>query len=162
MAAEMIEGMPGSEVRDVTASQVASLRHRLAQAEQHLRLIEERKAEYVLGVEVPLQLVKEERETSARIARLRSSLEQCSAAQRAGGALGQAFSTSDRKARMELQGVIAQLTGLQIQMGKWKELHHLIHKVMSSFAPFYANVQALRENGVGPTERPAPLQHWRA
>jgi hypothetical protein len=164
MAAEMIEGMPGSEVRDATASQVASLRHQLAQAEQNLRLIEERKTEYVLGVEVPLQLVKEEQETRARIARLRSRLEQFSmelAAQRAGDALGQAFS-SDRKARMELQGVIAQLTELQIQMGKWKELHHLIHKVMSSFAPFYANVQALRENGVGPMERRAPLQDWRA
>jgi hypothetical protein len=161
MAAEMIEGMPGSEVRDVTASQVASLRRQLSQAEQNLRLIEERKTQYVLGVEVPLQLVKEERETRARIDRLRSRLEQLPAAQRVGDALGQALS-SDRKARMELQGVIAQLTELQIRMGRWKELHHLIHKVMSSFAPFYANVQALRENGAGPMGQRAPLQDWRA
>jgi hypothetical protein len=164
MAAEMMEGMPGSDVRDVTASRVASLRHQLAQAKQNLRLIEERRAEYVLEVEVPLQLVKEERATRARIAHLQGRLEQFSmelVAQRAGDALGQALS-SDSKARMELQEVIAQLTELQIQMGKWKELHHLIHKVMSSFAPFYANVQALRENGAGPMGRRAPLQDWLA
>jgi hypothetical protein len=164
MTAERIEGVSGDEVRDAIASHVASLRHQLAQAEQNLRLIEERKAEYVLGVEVPLQLVKEEQETRARIARLQSRLEQFSmelAAQRAGDALSHALS-GDKKARVELQEVVAQLTELQIEMGRWKELHHLIHKVMSGFAPFYADVQAFRGDEVGPTERRGSLQDWRA
>lgn len=164
MTAERIEGVSSAEVRDAIASHVASLRHQLAQAEQNLRLIEERRAEYVLGVEVPLQLVKEEQETRARIARLQGRLEQFSmelAAQRAGDALSHALS-GDKTARVELQGVIAQLTELQIQMGRWKELHHLIHKVMSSFAPFYADVQAFRGDEVGPMERRGSLQDWRA
>lgn len=51
-----------------------SLRRELAEAEGNLRLIRERKAAYVLEVEVPLQLVKEERRLAARIAELREAL----------------------------------------------------------------------------------------
>jgi len=43
-------------------SELASLRHQLAEARKNLRLIQERKSEYVLGTDIPLQLVKEERE----------------------------------------------------------------------------------------------------
>jgi len=49
---------------------VASLRRQLAEARKNLRLIEERKAEYVLSTDVPLQLIKEERQLRARIAEL--------------------------------------------------------------------------------------------
>ncbi len=43
-------------------------------ARENLRLIEERKAEYVLGVEVPLQLVREERRLREHIAELEQKL----------------------------------------------------------------------------------------
>lgn len=68
----------------------------------------------------------------------------------------------NEEARAELQGVIEQLTKLQVQMGEWKERHHLIHEVMSSFAPFYAAVRTLRGDEVGPMERRTLLQGWRA
>jgi hypothetical protein len=38
--------------------ELASLRRRLAEARENLRLIEERKAEFVMSTDVPLQLVK--------------------------------------------------------------------------------------------------------
>lgn len=46
----------------------------LAQAEQNMRLIQERKAAYVQGEDVPLQLVKNERELAARIASLKQQI----------------------------------------------------------------------------------------
>jgi len=46
-------------VEDVANDDAASLRRQLAEARANLRLIEEREAEYVLGTDVPLQLVKE-------------------------------------------------------------------------------------------------------
>ena len=49
---------------------VASLRRQLAEARKNLRLIEERKAEYVLSTDVPLQLIKGEQQLRARIAEL--------------------------------------------------------------------------------------------
>lgn len=52
------------------ARELESQRRQLAEMLESLRLIEERKAEYVLGVEVPLQLVKEERKLRERIAGL--------------------------------------------------------------------------------------------
>ncbi len=52
----------------------ASLRRQLAEMEENLRLIEERQSKYVMGVDVPLQLEKQERvlrrEIAARKARL--------------------------------------------------------------------------------------------
>jgi len=57
------------------ADDVASLRRQLAEARENLRLIEEREAEYVLGTEVPLQLVKEKRRLQERIAGLEARLE---------------------------------------------------------------------------------------
>ena len=49
-------------------SERASLARQRAELRENLRLIEERKAEYVLEVDVPLQLVKEERRLKARLA----------------------------------------------------------------------------------------------
>jgi hypothetical protein len=47
-----------------------SLHRCLAEARENLRLIEERKAQHVLGVDIPLQLIKEERRLRERIAGL--------------------------------------------------------------------------------------------
>lgn len=52
---------------DAMDKELASLRRQLAEMEESLRLIEERKAEYVLGVDIPLMLVKEERRLQDRI-----------------------------------------------------------------------------------------------
>ena len=51
-----------------------SLRLQLAEAEANLKLIQERKSQYVLEVDVPLQLVKEERRLLERIAALKRQL----------------------------------------------------------------------------------------
>ena len=52
----------------------ASLQRQLKSARENLRLIEERKAEYVLGVDVPLQLIKEEQRLKDRVAELERKL----------------------------------------------------------------------------------------
>jgi hypothetical protein len=52
----------------------ALLERQLAEAEANLALIRERKVEYVLQVDVPLQLVKEERRLLERIAELKAEL----------------------------------------------------------------------------------------
>jgi hypothetical protein len=52
----------------------ASLERQLRDTRENLRLIEERKAEYVLGVEVPLQIIKEERRLRDKIADLETQL----------------------------------------------------------------------------------------
>lgn len=52
----------------------ASLRRQLAEAEANLKLIQERKSQYVLEVDVPLQLIKEERRLRDLIAELETRL----------------------------------------------------------------------------------------
>ncbi len=44
-----------------------SLRKQLAEVEENLRLIQERKSEYVQAIDVPLQLIKDERRLEKRI-----------------------------------------------------------------------------------------------
>lgn len=56
------------------SADIASLHRQLADAEANLRLIAERKAEFVLSTDIPLQLIKEERELKARIADLRQRI----------------------------------------------------------------------------------------
>jgi tetratricopeptide (TPR) repeat protein len=51
--------------------ELASLRRQLAEAEENLRLIQERKSQYVLEVDIPLQLVKEEQRLSKHIGELK-------------------------------------------------------------------------------------------
>jgi hypothetical protein len=51
-----------------------SLKRQLQSLRENLRLIEERKAEYVLGVDVPLQLVREEQRLRKRIVELEQKL----------------------------------------------------------------------------------------
>jgi 3'-phosphoadenosine 5'-phosphosulfate sulfotransferase (PAPS reductase)/FAD synthetase len=53
---------------------VASLVKQLSDAEENLRLIEERIAEYVQSVDVPLQLIKDQRRLQKQIARLRRQI----------------------------------------------------------------------------------------
>jgi hypothetical protein len=54
--------------------QVASLLQQLSEAEENLRLIDERIAQYVQAVDVPLQLIKDQRRLRSGIARLRRQI----------------------------------------------------------------------------------------
>ena len=58
-----------------TGSELASLRRQLAEARENLRLIQERKSEFVMGTDIPLQLVKEERQLLERIEELEQLVE---------------------------------------------------------------------------------------
>jgi hypothetical protein len=58
----------------LSLADVASLRRRLAEAEENLRLIKERKAEYVMSTDIPLDLVKQERALQQDIASLKAQL----------------------------------------------------------------------------------------
>jgi hypothetical protein len=55
-------------------AQAGSLRRQLAEARANLLLIEEREGEYVMGTDVPLQLVKEKRRWQQRITELEVQL----------------------------------------------------------------------------------------
>jgi len=57
-------------------SNAKSLKRRLAEAEENLRLIQERKSEYVQAADVPLQLIKDERRLVQEIEALQTQLEQ--------------------------------------------------------------------------------------
>ena len=54
--------------------QVASLQKQLSEAEENLRLIDERIAQYVQAIDVPLQLIKDRRRLQKQIARLRRQI----------------------------------------------------------------------------------------
>jgi hypothetical protein len=54
--------------------QIETLRHQLSEATENLHLIEERKAQYVMDVDIPLQLVKQERAHRQEIADLKKQL----------------------------------------------------------------------------------------
>jgi hypothetical protein len=58
----------------LSSEEAASLQRQLREARENLRLIEDRKAEYVLEVDVPLQLIKEERRLRDKIAELEAKL----------------------------------------------------------------------------------------
>lgn len=55
---------------------IQSLNKQLAEAEENLRLIQERKAKYVLETDIPLQIIKEEQRLEAQIADLQARLTQ--------------------------------------------------------------------------------------
>jgi hypothetical protein len=46
-----------------------SLQQQLSEAQENLRLIQERKAKFVLETEIPLQLIREERQSGCAIVR---------------------------------------------------------------------------------------------
>ena len=58
----------------LSGEEAASLQRQLREARENLRLIEERKAEFVLETDVPLQIVKEERRLTERITELERKL----------------------------------------------------------------------------------------
>jgi len=58
-----------------TESELASLRRQLAEARENLRLIQERKSEFVMGTDIPLDLIKRERQLVERIAELEQRVE---------------------------------------------------------------------------------------
>ncbi len=60
-----------AEPRDRDAD---SLRRQLAEARENLRLIQERRSQYVMEVEIPLDLVKQERRLERRVAELEARL----------------------------------------------------------------------------------------
>jgi hypothetical protein len=64
----------GGAVSNVPEEDLLSLQRQLADARENLRLIRERKAKYVFGVDAPLQLDKEERRWLDEIAVLEQLL----------------------------------------------------------------------------------------
>jgi hypothetical protein len=82
------------------------------------------------------------------------------AAMRAADALRYALST-DEETREQLMEVLQRSSTLQAQLGEWKELHHILHQVLASFSPFYANLRALSYTEANPTNGRALLQSWR-
>ncbi|HKZ83101.1 MAG TPA: CHAT domain-containing protein [Anaerolineae bacterium] len=56
-------------------AEAASLSRQLAEARENLRLIEERKSQFVMSTDVPLQLIKEERRLTERIADLKARMQ---------------------------------------------------------------------------------------
>jgi len=58
------------------SEQVESLKRQLAEAEENLRLVRERKSEFVQQTDIPLQLIKSERQMEQQIARLQALLTQ--------------------------------------------------------------------------------------
>ena len=60
--------------QEPNARKVASLAKQLSEAEENLRLIDERIAQYVQAVDVPLQLIKDQRRLQKQIARLRRQI----------------------------------------------------------------------------------------
>ena len=69
-------------------SELASLRRQLAEECEDLRLIQERKSQYVIGTDVPLQLVKEERQLLERIEELERRVERSERTSKQAGGLG--------------------------------------------------------------------------
>ncbi len=71
----VLEGKPvNTPPLTSTEQDVQSLQQQLADARENLRLIEERKAQYVQEVEIPLQLIKDERRLKEQIAELEGKL----------------------------------------------------------------------------------------
>jgi len=58
-----------------SGSELASLRRQLAEARENLRLIQERKSQYVMETDIPLDLIKRERQLVERIAELEQRVE---------------------------------------------------------------------------------------
>ena len=59
-----------------TEPKLVSLRRQLAEAEENVRLIEEREAEFVMETSIPLDLVKEKRQTQRRVEELKRRIKE--------------------------------------------------------------------------------------
>jgi hypothetical protein len=76
-AARSLSEQPPSRRKAIAAVsdvELSSLQRQLAEARENLRLIQERKAEFVLSTDVPIQLVKEERRLLDKIAGLEQQI----------------------------------------------------------------------------------------
>jgi len=82
------------------------------------------------------------------------------AATRAADALRRVLST-DEETRTQILEVLQQLSALQAQLGEWKELHHILHEVLSAFSPFYANLYTLSRGEMDAVDWRALLRGWR-
>jgi len=82
------------------------------------------------------------------------------AATRAADALRRTLS-SDEETGEQLLKVLQRLFTLQAQLGEWKELHHILHQVLTALSPFYANLRALSHTVTGPTNGRTLLRGWR-
>ena len=69
-----MQGAPDDVSRHTPSEDKATLSKKLGEARSNLNLIQERKAEYVLEVDMPLQLIKEERRLRDRIIDLEQQL----------------------------------------------------------------------------------------
>jgi hypothetical protein len=69
--------------------------------------------------------------------------------------------STDEEARTQLLEVLQQLSSLQAQLEEWKELHHILHDMLASFSPFYADLRALSYTDARPTSGRALLRGWR-
>lgn len=59
-----------------TEPKLVSLRRQLAEAEENVRLSEEREAEFVMETSIPLDLVKEKRQTQRRVEELKRRIKE--------------------------------------------------------------------------------------
>jgi hypothetical protein len=74
VASQALDVLPVPSSPPPSSEEIASLQRQLRAARENLGLIEDRKAEYVLEVDVPLQLIKEERRLRTRVAELEAQL----------------------------------------------------------------------------------------
>jgi len=81
-------------------------------------------------------------------------------ASRAADGLKRALAEDD-ETRHQLLNVLQQLSTLQAQLGEWKELHHILHSVLSALSPFDANLHATGDSAVGLRRGRALLRVWR-
>ncbi|RLC76643.1 MAG: hypothetical protein DRI61_12895, partial [Chloroflexi bacterium] len=67
----------------------------------------------------------------------------------------------DGETRTQFLEALQQMSALQAQLGEWKELHHILRDVLTSFSPFYTNLRALGHTEANPTSGRALLRGWR-
>ena len=68
---------------------------------------------------------------------------------------------NDDETRAQFVEGLEQLSALQAQVGKWQELHHLLHQLCAAFSRFYTKLRALGDAEVESTTGRALLQGWR-
>jgi hypothetical protein len=77
-----------------------------------------------------------------------------------GGLLRRAL-PADSQTQADLQEVTAALTALHVQLAEWVTLHHLIHDLLATLAPFRALLASIGQSALGTANRQALLQSWR-
>lgn len=68
---------------------------------------------------------------------------------------------ADGRAQADLREVAAALAALHIQLAEWVTLHHLIHDLLATLAPFRALLALIGQSALGTADRQALLQNWR-